>query len=244
MKLGWRGGLGVLVPPGNPTVEQEFHRMCPPGVSLHFARLCAPGYTGVPGAAAGIAERVQGYLDTLDGVVHSLGAVRPAVIVLAHTASSYLVGRDREQALVDRLAAPGGTVGLTAARAIDAALRHLKVRRLALATPYPAAIAEAARVYWQAAGFEIVNHLRPDVDNIYEQDEERARQIIRQAFVPDADAVLVSGTGLPTVGALDGAEAELGRPVISSNQASLWNALRIAQMEPVIHGFGRLLREP
>ena len=40
--FGWRGRIGVLVPPGNPTVEPELYRMVPDGVTLHFARMHAP----------------------------------------------------------------------------------------------------------------------------------------------------------------------------------------------------------
>jgi maleate cis-trans isomerase len=55
--------------------------------------------------------------------------------------------------------------------------------------------------------------------------------------------VLISGTGLPTVGMLERLERELGKPVISSNQACLWRALRLAGVGEPVTGFGRLLRE-
>ena len=44
--FGWRGRIGVLVPPGNPTVEPELYRMVPDGVTLHFARMHAPPSDG------------------------------------------------------------------------------------------------------------------------------------------------------------------------------------------------------
>ena len=55
--------------------------------------------------------------------------------------------------------------------------------------------------------------------------------------------MLISGTGLPTVGVLERLERELGKPVISSNQACLWRALRLAGVSEPVPGFGRLLRE-
>ncbi len=61
--------------------------------------------------------------------------------------------------------------------------------------------------------------------------------------MPTADAVLISGTGLPTAGVLDTLERELGKPVLSSNQAFLWRALRVAGVRTPVRGFGRLLRE-
>jgi maleate cis-trans isomerase len=241
---GWRARLGILVPPGNPTVEPEFFRMAPAGVSLHFARLQAAPDVGRAGGATGMEERTRAYRESLAGPAGALGAVRPAVVVLAHTASSYALGFAHEQSLADRIATLTHATALPAARAIVAALRHLGVTRLALGTPYPEAIGAQARAYWEAAGFTIVSHRRlGGVDNIYAESEERACELARDADARQAEAVLLSGTGLPTIGALEILEHELGKPVLSSNQASLWQALRLAGVREAIPGFGRLLRE-
>ena len=68
-------------------------------------------------------------------------------------------------------------------------------------------------------------------------------ELARRAHAPAADAVFLSGTGLPTVGALERLEEELGKPVISGNQAAFWRALRLAGVRQAVPGFGRLLRE-
>jgi maleate cis-trans isomerase len=81
------------------------------------------------------------------------------------------------------------------------------------------------------------------VHNIYAENEQRAYQLARQANTPDAEAVLLSGTGLPTIGVLEMLEQDLGKPVMSSAQASLWQALRLAGVRQAVPGFGRLLRE-
>jgi maleate cis-trans isomerase len=235
----------VLVPPGNPTVEPEIYRMAPAGVSIHFARFDPGDDTREPGGAEGLEERTRAMLTGLAAPARQIAAVKPAVVVLAHTGVSYVNGFANEQALIDRLAKLAGATAVTAARSIQLALEHLGVKRLALGTPYPEAMSALGKAYWQAAGFEVVGYRRLEgVGNIYDESEERAYQLARAADAAPAEAVLVSGTGLPTIGMLDRLEKDLGKPAITSMQASLWQALRLAGLLEPITGFGRLLREP
>src|SRR5215468_3303862 len=131
--IGWRARLGFLLPPGNPTVEPEMIALAPEGVSVHFHRMAA---YGAPGSLEGQDERTRTMIDHIDGSVELLASVEPNVIVVAHTATSYCLGRQGEADLLARLQNSTGTRVTTAFASVVRALERLNVQRVALGTPY------------------------------------------------------------------------------------------------------------
>jgi len=237
--MGWRARLGFLVPPGNPTVEPEMMQLAPTGVSLHFSRLVAEGPMGTH---EGQEERNRSYLDHIGQSTDLLAMVKPDVIVLAHTASSYTLSPEAETALLTDLSNRSQSQFVTAAGAVKRALTSLGVKRVALATPYAEVISEQGKRHLSQHGFQVVGYRRlENVHNIYEETAERAYRLARDADTPDAQAVFVSGTGLPTLSVLAMLEADLGKPVISSATAMMWLALQLAGIGELITGYGCLL---
>src|SRR5947208_3736561 len=164
--------IGFLVPPGNPTVEVEMITLAPPNVSVHFTRMVAHGAAG---SHQGQEERNRSQIAHLDENVALLAMVAPKVIVLAHTATSYTLGKKGEAELVARMQRETGIPFITAFGSVLAALAHLGVKRVALGTPYDADATAKGKASLEAHGIEVVSVGRlENVKNIYEDTAERA----------------------------------------------------------------------
>ena len=232
--------IGFLVPPGNPTVEVEMIALAPPQVSVHFTRMVAHGAAG---SHQGQEERNRSQIAHLAENVALLAMVAPKVIVLAHTATSYTLGREGEAQLVERMQRQTGIPFITAFGSVLAALAHLGVKRVALGTPYDADATAKGKSALEARGIEVVSVGRlENVKNIYEETAERAYGLARKVDVPQAQAVFLSGVGMPTLAALEHMERDLGKPCVSAAAAMMWNALRVAGVSEPISGFGSLLK--
>jgi len=233
--------LGFLVPPGNPTAEPEAYRMAPASVTVHFTRMVAQGPAG---SHEGQEERNRSQIAHLEENVALLAMVKPDVIVMAHTAMSYTLGKEGEADLVARMEKASGIPFITAFNSVLLALEHLGAKRIALGTPYDAAITEKGKRHLEARGIEVVSSgVLENVVNIYDETPERAYGLARKVDVPAAQAVFLSGVGMPTVAMLDRLERDIGKPALSSASAMMWNALRVAGVKEPVKGFGRLLSE-
>jgi maleate cis-trans isomerase len=239
---GWRARLGFLIPPGNPTVEPEMVALAPAGVSVHFSRMVAHGETG---SLEGQEERNRTQIAHIGETAALLALMKPSVIMLAHTATSYTLGREAEIDLVRRLREQCGVPVETAFAAVVAALKHLGAGRVALGAPYGEETTLKGKALLELHGFEVVSYGRlENVRNIYDETPERAYRLGRAIDRPDVQAVFLSGTGMPTIATLDALERDLGKPAISTASAMMWKALRLAGVRQGVAGYGRLLADP
>lgn len=202
---------------------------------LHLARVPSPDRYDMESLAAtteGIGRAIKWM---------SLGASID-VAVYGCTSATIVVGEDTVARSLDA-ALPGvpGTTPITAARA---ALARLGARRIALLTPYPAAVHSAAADYMATCGFEIVSErgLGIGVDrDITDYPPGDLRREILRLERHKADAIFVSCTSLRVAAAIGELEAAADLPVVTSNQALAWHCLQLAGRPANIAGFGQLL---
>lgn len=215
------GNIGVVVPPANPTVEWEFGTaLRAEGLGVVASRL--PG-TVSRETGIGLRERFVGYNEYLAGRPGLFGGMELSGAVYACTGANYLAGHAAEDDLIASLAESLRCPVTSSSLAVRSELEKLGAASLSLITPYPEWLSELARRYYEDAGFAVAEVVAvPDVVSIYSAS---SAQLVRAfgALSPTAhtDAVVVSGTGLASLRMLRLCSELAGRPVISSNGASV-----------------------
>ncbi len=228
---GRAGVAGIGTPQANPTVEAEMRLLLPANVLVAVSRLTSTADQPL--------NRLRDYLEHMDRTLEQFDTLRPAVYGFACTGSSYLVEREHERAILDRLEARFGCPIVTATGAIHAELQRAGARRIALASPYPAPLAEAAAAYWRASGYDVaeirgIDTGSADTRSIYTLGTADARPVATELAASGVDAVLLSGTGMPSLALL--ADPPPGAPLFSSNLClarALCRALGLAEPDPV-----------
>jgi len=219
-EYGGRGRVGIIVPPANTTFEPEVAAMMPRGVSLHATRL--PGRVSNE-TAVGLKERFEGYNQTLATAADSYGGAALSAVCLGVTGSCYLVGPKGEEKLLSDLRKSGAPHVITAARAIESLLTRFGRKRIGLVTPYPAWVIDFAKRYWEASGYEITGVTPlPDVVSIYAVNTDKVVEAAHECQKSGADAIVLSGTGVATLPAIEKIANSVSVPVISSNLSVGW----------------------
>jgi maleate cis-trans isomerase len=232
--------IGVLIPPVNVTVEPEFNRWAPAGVTVHAARMWRRRARLTP-------DDLREMLTRLDDDCERLALAQPGVVLYACTSGSSLETGGFDRRLSERIACASGAPASTTSTAVAAALRALGIRRPAVVTPYSDDINERELAFFRELGFEPVS-----LESFREEDshaiprippDETARLALKADRV-EADGVFVSCTNLATAAIIERLETELGKPVVTSNQATLWLGLRALGVTAAVPGAGRLLAGP
>jgi maleate isomerase len=229
--------IGLLVPSSNTTVEPEFYRALPADVSLHVGRLPIEQVTP---------DHVAEMVGPLETEARKLAAANVDVIVLGAAAPSFLKGRGYDRQVAARIEQATGKPATTASTALLASLQALGVRRIALGTAYSTKVNDIAIGFLNANGIEVINtECLGLVDNleIGRLDVESAYRVGRTVNCPEAEAVTFLCTNWQSMEIIERLEGEIGKPVLSSTQFSVWAALKKVGYTKGVAGYGRLLRE-
>jgi maleate isomerase len=226
--------IGLIIPSSNRLAEPQFHQYAPPSVGVHFARLRMTGKWRKPLAELqkSLAESAQALSDT-----------KPNLIVFHCTANSMENGLAHEAAIVETIQSASGCRTTTTAQAITEALNHLHIKKLVLISPYVKQTNEHEVRYLSECGFNVIHEhgLALDSDAYIAVTPEQWIEVTKENARRDADGYLLSCTNTRTIEAIEELERALTKPVITSNQATLWACLKKLGISYSNKALGQLL---
>jgi maleate isomerase len=228
--------IGVLVPSSNSVQEADFWRALPPGFTLHVARM------GLSNVEADSTLRI---VQEIEAESKKLADADVDLIVFAATAPSSRNGIGYDRELIKRISSASGKPATTAATALIEALRTLGTKSLVLAAPWSEAINQTTAGFIEANGFKVLAQGALGLARNLEiglLDPQSAYDLAHRLDRPDADAVMLACGNWSTMPAIERLERELHKPVLTTNQVTLWHALKMLDAAP-LSGLGMLLRE-
>jgi maleate isomerase len=230
--------FGVLVPSTNTTVEIEYGRLLPPTLQVHVGR--------IPLLSSGAETTPRSGDADVDYQARLLGSAKVEVVALAQTGAS-LSADDYDERVTKRMSEAAGAPAITSARAIGLAVRALGARRIALVTPFPVPVLERLASYYIGKyGLEVVasESLSGSDSVAYPAlGQELARDAIARTDRPEIEVFIVPGGNFPTMPFISEWERAVRKPIITTNQATLWATIQIMQADDKLPNFGRLLEE-
>ena len=236
---GYRAKIGVIVPPTNTVNEAEWNRMAPEGISIHAARMALHADTAS-------ADGKKLLFNDVEKATKDLAQAQLDAIAYGCTAGSMVLPITELSEFMSEIA---GRPCVTTAASIVNALKALSITKVALATPYHEALNNHEIEFLAQTGIKVVHEQGLGIGGGGAQEYIRIAQTPESAILdhilsadrPEADAIVVSCTDFPVLNLIHDVECRLGKPVITSNQATFWAALRAAGIDDRLIGLGALL---
>lgn len=226
--------IGLIIPSSNRLTEPQFQRYAPPGVGVHVTRLRMTGQWHRP---------LYELEEAIAEAARALSDVKPGIIVFHCTASSMEEGLAGEAHLAELIQSASRIPTLTTGQAITEALRRLGVKKLVLISPYVKETNQHENHYLHEAGFEVIHDHGLGLaggDEYISVTPKRWREIVCENIRPEAEGYFLSCTNTTMIEVIEELERRLEKPVVTSNQATLWACLRKLGVNARPNGLGQL----
>ncbi|VEN75233.1 Arylmalonate decarboxylase [Candidatus Desulfarcum epimagneticum] len=233
----WRARIGFVVLAMEQTIEEDMLRLAPPGVGVHFSRVAMENAVNAKTLGA-VGENLASAASLI------LPDENLDVICYACTSGGIVLGEDRVAAELKKGAPNAKATSLISG--VIHALNAFKAGRIVVGSPYVDELNRMEKKYLEDRGFQVLDirglGLSNDSDMV-----KVAPDFIKEFAVsidhPKAEAIFISCGALRSLDVVDEIEKMVQKPVIVSNQAMIWETLRLAGIPDRLDGYGRLLRE-
>jgi maleate cis-trans isomerase len=185
----------------------------------------------------------MGSIHRLADALLELKQYQPDAVVWACTSASFIYGWDGARRQVEELSQISGLPASSTSFAFAHAVRALGLRRVAIAATYPEDVVQYFVRFLRAAGVEVTQASGQGIITAAEVGTLGRDQVLELAAAhdhPDAEAILLPDTALHTAGWLDDLERTVGKPVLTANQVTVWEGLRLVGDTRPRSGLGRL----
>jgi maleate cis-trans isomerase len=234
---GWRARIGHVAPSRGDTLVYEFYQMLPAGFMI----------LNSTGTIRQLVDAdLERQLQRIEEAAADLVDNKCDSVIIGGSPLFTKLGFGSDIEMGPRLTEKFGVPVSPGITGEIEALKSLNLRKLVVATPHEETLNERMKAFLEASGFHVIKiqgyGVRKNAD-LTDMDEHDAYKIAKRLYndASDADGVFVPCPRWPTITDVDLLEREIGKPVVTSCQAYIWHALRLAKVKQPVHGFGRLM---
>lgn len=204
-----------MLPYDNAVIEPEFARVMPEGVAANVVRAIK-------------VDRKEWAEESIEMAV-AMQNLKVNIALYACNASSFMQGVKWHEEFLERFQEAAGVPSETATSAMIEMLKHRNVNNVCLVTPYPEWLLEPLKNFVEESGIGVSNVVGLGLEpmEINPLGPQHSYRLARESDTTDSDAVFILATNFRTFEILESLERDLGKPVMSSNQALMWIALRM-----------------
>ncbi|MFC1815661.1 aspartate/glutamate racemase family protein [Thermodesulfobacteriota bacterium] len=236
--IGWRARIGAIQPSRGDTFAYEFYKIAPDGVVLVMT-------------VTNVRELTESELARAMGEYEQAGMILATeevdFITIAGTPVVALKGKGSDIEIAKRIQEVTGIPAMHNLTATVEALRELKVKKVAVVTPYRDEVNAREKQILEANDFEVVSirgmQLERNID-FAKTPPYAAYRLAKETFreTPDAEGIFISCGRWQTVSFIESLERDLKVPVVSGSLANIWSAFSRTGVGEAKPGFGQLMR--
>ncbi len=234
---GWRAKIGHVAPSRGDTLVYEFYKMMPEGFML----------LNSTGTIRQLVDAdFERQLKRIEEAAQDLVENKCDAIIIGGSPLFTKLGFGSDLEMGNKLTAKFGVPIAAGITGEIEALKSLNINKLVVATPHEDSLNDRMRGFLEASGFDVLKiegyGVRRNAD-LTDMDVHAAYKIAKRLYqtAPQADGVFVPCPRWPTITDVELLEREIGKPVVTSCQAYIWHAVRMAKVKEKIAGFGRLM---